>query len=137
MFRWLRGAAAPSRRWRKPACTLSTSAVAGFQAFHVDVDPDCGNCHRMPYWVSTGTVGTGMDAPTWRGAYDRWLLLPQGRLNILDAQNAIGTDVQTHGFVERTMWGIAGATELGGCEPVLVLDVSAFLGAASTRLEAA
>ncbi len=25
-----------------------------------------------------------MDAPTWRGAYDRFLILPQGRLNIID-----------------------------------------------------
>ncbi len=90
---------------------LSASAKTGFKAFHVDLDPDCGNCHRMPFWVSTGTIGTGMDAPTWRGAYDRWLLLPQGRINILDAQNVLGTDVQTHGFVERTMWGIAGATD--------------------------
>jgi hypothetical protein len=38
----------------------------------------------MPHWVSTNTPGTGMDAPTWRGAYDRWLILPQGRLNIID-----------------------------------------------------
>ncbi len=25
-----------------------------------------------------------MDAPTWRGAYDRFLILPQGRLNIVE-----------------------------------------------------
>jgi hypothetical protein len=60
--------------------------------FHVDGDNDpgkprpnvCGNCHRLPHLVSTNTPGTGMDAPTWRGAYDRWLILPQGRLNIVD-----------------------------------------------------
>lgn len=37
----------------------------------------------------------------------------------------------------QTVRGIAGATELGGWGPVLVLDVSAFLSAASTRKEAA
>ena len=26
-------------------------------------------------------------------------------------ENVIGTDVQNNGFVERTMWGIAGATD--------------------------
>ena len=25
-----------------------------------------------------------MEAPTWRGAYDRFLILPQGRLNIVE-----------------------------------------------------
>lgn len=71
---------------------LSDRAVRGFKLFHVegDLDPSkpkpnvCGDCHRMPHWVSTNTPGTGMDAPTWRGAYDRWLILPQGRLNIID-----------------------------------------------------
>jgi len=38
----------------------------------------------MPFWVSTNTPGTGMDAPTWRGAYDRFLILPQGRVNVID-----------------------------------------------------
>ena len=38
----------------------------------------------MPFLVSTNTPGTGMDAPTWRGAYDRFPILPQGRLNIID-----------------------------------------------------
>ena len=63
----------------------------GFHLFHIDGDlqgrpkPNvCGDCHRMPFWVSTNTPGTGMDAPTWRGAYDRFLILPQGRLNIID-----------------------------------------------------
>ena len=101
----------PPARDRAYTNELSASAKAGFEAFHVSPDPDCGNCHRMPFWVSTGTIGTGMDAPTWRGAYDRWLILPQGRINVLDAQNVLGTDVQTNGFVERTMWGIAGATD--------------------------
>lgn len=69
---------------------LSPAAVGGFQKFHIDgqVQGDsvntCGDCHRMPFWVSTNTWGSGMDAPTWRGAYDRWLVLPQGRLNPID-----------------------------------------------------
>ena len=71
---------------------LSERAQDGFELFHIKGDNDpsrrtanvCGDCHRMPFWVSTNTPGTGMDAPTWRGAYDRFLILPQGRLNIID-----------------------------------------------------
>lgn len=71
---------------------LSDTARHGYRLFHIDGDLDpsktapnvCGNCHRMPFLVSTNTPGTGMDAPTWRGAYDRFLILPQGRLNIID-----------------------------------------------------
>ena len=55
--------------------------------FHLE--KDCGNC-LMPFLVSTNTPGTGMDAPTWRGAYDRWMILPQGRLNIIDLMNIVG-----------------------------------------------
>jgi len=68
---------------------LSNNAQNGFVLFHITGDDQedgpnvCGDCHRMPFWVSTNTPGTGMDAPTWRGAYDRWLILPQGRLNII------------------------------------------------------
>lgn len=71
---------------------LSKTARQGFKLFHIegDLDPGrttpnvCGNCHRMPFLVSTNTPGTGMEAPTWRGAYDRFLILPQGRLNIVE-----------------------------------------------------
>ena len=80
----------PSQR-RSYENVLSSEAQDGFRLFHIDGDlqggpqPNvCGDCHRMPFWVSTNTPGTGMDAPTWRGAYDRWLILPQGRLNIID-----------------------------------------------------
>jgi YVTN family beta-propeller protein len=69
---------------------LSTGARRGFELFNIIGDignkpgtMHCGNCHRMPFWVSTNTRGSGMDAPTWRGAYDRFLILPQGRLNII------------------------------------------------------
>jgi len=71
---------------------LSERAQEGFELFHIKGDNDpskrqpnvCGDCHRMPFWVSSNTPGSGMDAPTWRGAYDRFLILPQGRLNIID-----------------------------------------------------
>ena len=69
---------------------LSERAQEGFELFHITGDVGgtpggnlCGNCHRMPFWVSTNTPGTGMDARM-RGAYDRFLILPQGRLNIID-----------------------------------------------------
>jgi len=67
----------------------------------------CGTCHRMPFLVSTNTPGTGMDAPTWRGAYDRWMVLPQGRLNIIDLMNIVGMD---QSFPERAVWDLAGAS---------------------------
>ncbi|GIS69779.1 MAG: hypothetical protein CM1200mP9_06000 [Gammaproteobacteria bacterium] len=61
----------------------------------------------MPFLVSTNTGGTGMDAPTWRGAYDRWMVTPQARLNIIDLMNLVGMD---DSFPERDMWILAGAT---------------------------
>ena len=67
----------------------------------------CGACHRPPFLVSTNTPGTGMDAPTWRGAYERWTMLPQGRLNIFDLMTIVGMG---DAFPERDMWILAGAT---------------------------
>lgn len=67
----------------------------------------CGSCHKMPFLVSTNTPGTGMDAPTWRGAYDRWMLLPQGRLNIIDLMQIVSMGAS---FPERDMWILAGAS---------------------------
>jgi len=89
---------------------LSREAVKGFRLFHVDGDNDpsrrkpnvCGDCHRMPSLVSTDTPGTGMDAPTWRGAYDRWLILPQGRLNIIDFD--FYEHMARRGAPERDVW---------------------------------
>ena len=82
----------PPAQQRAYTNVLSSQARQGFELFHISGDDDpsktrfnvCGDCHRMPFLVSTNTPGTGMDAPTWRGAYDRWLILPQGRLNILE-----------------------------------------------------
>ena len=88
---------------------VSDRAEEGFKLFHIDGDHDekprpnvCGNCHRMPFLVSTNTPGTGMDAPTWRGAYDRFLILPQGRLNIIDF--GFYARVAEQGIPERNMW---------------------------------
>ena len=90
--------------------TLSQAARDGFRLFHLDGDLDpgksspnvCGDCHRLPFLVSTNTPGTGMDAPTWRGAYDRWLILPQGRLNIIDFD--FFRRVAEQGTPERSVW---------------------------------
>ncbi len=88
---------------------LSERATRGFELFHVEGDYDgkvrpnvCGDCHRMPFLVSTNTPGTGMDAPTWRGAYDRFLILPQGRLNIIDFD--FYRRVAEQGNTERSIW---------------------------------
>jgi hypothetical protein len=88
---------------------LSSRAHDGFRLFHIDGDlqgdPEpnvCGDCHRMPFWVTTNTPGTGMDAPTWRGAYDRWLILPQGRVNIIDFN--FYRNITTLGVPEERMW---------------------------------
>jgi YVTN family beta-propeller protein len=92
---------------------VSEQAQKGFRLFHIDGDHDpkqftaniCGNCHRMPFLVSTNTPGTGMDAPTWRGAQDRWLILPQGRLNIIDFD--FYSRLAEQGAPERGVWQLA------------------------------
>ena len=89
---------------------LSARAEEGFELFHIlgDNDPTkrkpnvCGDCHRMPFLVSTNTPGSGMEAPTWRGAYDRFLILPQGRLNIIDFP--FYRRVAEEGIPERAIW---------------------------------
>lgn len=99
----------PPAQRRAYTNVVSETAGRGFQLFHIDGDLDgkprpnvCGNCHRMPFWVSTNTPGTGMDAPTWRGAYDRFLILPQGRLNIIDFD--FYRRVAERGIPERSVW---------------------------------
>ena len=88
---------------------LSKRAEEGFKMFHIVGDAGgtpggnlCGNCHRMPFTVSTNTPGTGMEAPTWRGAYDRFLILPQGRLNIVEFP--FYKNVAEAGNDERSIW---------------------------------
>ena len=73
---------------------LNATTKKGFELFHIKGDNNpihplpnvCGNCHRFPFFTSTKTKDPliGMDAPTWRGAYDRHMILPQGRMNIID-----------------------------------------------------
>ncbi len=99
----------PPAQRRPYTNVVSSEAKEGFKLFHIDGDLDgkavpnvCGNCHRMPFWVSTNTPGTGMDAPTWRGAYDRFLILPQGRLNIIDFD--FYSRVAERGIPERSVW---------------------------------
>ena len=100
----------PPAQRRSATNVVSERARSGFRLFHVDGDLDpskptpnvCGDCHRMPHLVSTNTPGTGMDAPTWRGAYDRWLILPQGRLNIIDFD--FFRDIAHRGTPERDVW---------------------------------
>lgn len=88
---------------------LSKRAEKGFEMFHIVGDVGgtpganlCGNCHRMPFNVSTNTPGLGMEAPTWRGAYDRFLILPQGRLNIVEFD--FYKRVADAGNDERSIW---------------------------------
>lgn len=100
----------PPAQRRSYTNELSGQALKGFELFHVSGDDDptkidhnvCGDCHRMPNWVSTNTPGTGMDTPTWRGAYDRWLILPQGRLNIIEFD--FFRRVAEDGLAERRIW---------------------------------
>ena len=99
----------PSQR-RSYDNVLSSNAQNGFKLFHIDGDNQddgpnvCGRCHRMPFLVSTNTPGTGMEAPTWRGAYDRWLILPQGRLNLIDFD--FYESITRLGTPEREVWNL-------------------------------
>ena len=110
MAKFLLGIQYPPAQRRAYDNSLSPRAQEGFRLFHIDGDNDpskrrpnvCGNCHRMPFWVSTDTPGSGMDAPTWRGAYDRWLILPQGRLNIVDFP--FYKRIAERGAPERDVW---------------------------------
>ncbi|MEK6237992.1 MAG: ankyrin repeat domain-containing protein, partial [Planctomycetales bacterium] len=100
----------PPAQKRAYTNVVSDAAEQGFKLFHVDGDNDptkrrpnvCGDCHRMPFTVSTNTPGTGMDAPTWRGANDRFLILPQGRLNIIEFD--FYRRVAERGQPEREIW---------------------------------
>lgn len=109
MSTFLLGVPYPPAQRRAFTNVVSKEAERGFELFHIDGDHDekpkpnvCGDCHRMPFLVSTNTPGTGMDAPTWRGAYDRFLILPQGRLNIIDFD--FYERVAQQGQPERDIW---------------------------------
>lgn len=109
MAQFLLGVTYPPAQRRPYDNVMSEKAEEGFELFHIKGDVGgtpgsqrCGDCHRMPFWVSTNTPGSGMDAPTWRGAYDRFLILPQGRLNIIDFD--FYRHVAEDGNDERRIW---------------------------------
>jgi len=109
MSHFLLGIPYPPAQKRSYDNVLSEKAEEGFELFHLKGNHEgkpqpnvCGDCHRMPFWVSTNTPGSGMDAPTWRGAYDRFLILPQGRLNIIDFD--FYRHVAERGIPERDLW---------------------------------
>ena len=115
MARFLLSIPFPPSQRRPYTSVVTERARKGFELFHIlgDDDPSkkkaniCGNCHRMPHLVSTNTPGTGMDAPTWRGAYDRFLILPQGRLNIIDFPfySRVADKGQSEEKIWRFSWG--------------------------------
>jgi YVTN family beta-propeller protein len=105
----------PPAQRRPYTSEVTERARKGFELFHIlgDNDPSkpkanvCGDCHRMPHLVSTNTPGTGMDTPTWRGAYDRFLILPQGRLNIVEFPfyRRVAERGQSEEEIWRFSWG--------------------------------
>ncbi len=112
MAKFLLNVTFPPAQRRSYDNELSDRAEKGFELFNIIGDignnpgtMHCGNCHRMPFWVSTNTRGTGMDAPTWRGAYDRFLILPQGRLNIIEFP--FYQRVADRGNNERDIWRLS------------------------------
>jgi YVTN family beta-propeller protein len=139
MAKFLLSVPYPPAQRRAYSNVLSNRAIDGFRLFHIDGDlqgnptPNvCGNCHRMPFWVSTNTPGTGMEAPTWRGAYDRWLILPQGRLNLIDFD--FYRPVAEQGSPERNIWRLSWAKR-GRFDPVwnMVLEGSTGYSGAFAR----
>jgi YVTN family beta-propeller protein len=141
MAKFLLSVPYPPAQKRSYNNVLSNRAESGFQLFHIDGDlqgdPEpnvCGNCHRMPFWVSTNTPGTGMEAPTWRGAYDRWLILPQGRLNIIDFD--FYRDISAAGVPEQSMWQLswAGRTRFNPVWDMVLEGSTGFSGSFARNL---
>lgn len=102
---------------------ITASAWQGFDDFFVNGDRStCGTfvCHKMPFWTGTNIGGlNGMDAPSFRGIPDRWLLLPQGRTNIMELLEPLGSSPDVNvvpfdydkGFDELSMWALTFGTE--------------------------
>jgi len=99
---------------------VSEQAELGFDRFFDNDDvPSCGRgfCHAMPFWTGTNIPGSAMDAPSFRGLPDRWLITPQGRPNIIDfvavfdeTNNEVAFDYE-RGFEELFMFTIGFGTE--------------------------
>jgi len=106
---------------KRPYTNIITSdARQGFSLFHVEGDNDpkfnqpnvCGNCHRMPFLTSARTPGkNGMKAPTWRGAYDRYLIGPQARGMIIDFPWI--SAIAGKGRDERSTWQLSWSGSTG------------------------
>ena len=92
----------------------------------------CGACHKAPFLTSTNTPSNpqrningvaesfnGMDAPTWRGAYDRWIITPQARFNVIDLMERIDQTLLDRDFPEQEMWFHAGARTQANWDMVL------------------
>jgi hypothetical protein len=132
----------PPARERAIDDQLSALAREGFDDFFVNEGrPTCGTviCHAMPFWTGTNTVqassrAAGMEAPTFRGLPDRWLILPQGRTNIYELLK-LSADVNANlvpfdaekGFDELSMFALTFGTEeapatsrFGGFGPMAV-----------------
>jgi DNA-binding beta-propeller fold protein YncE len=96
---------------------ITEVAKVGFDDFFIKdasssvAGQTCGSagCHAMPFWNGTNISGSGMDAPSFRGIQDRWLVLPQGRVNMVELYGTNGAK----GFDEKDMWLriISGTTE--------------------------
>lgn len=115
---------------------LSASAKTGIFEFNFLNDSGtttgsqtCGACHKPPFLTTTNTpsvrnieadVGSfnGMDAPTWRGAYDRWIVTPQARFNVIDLIERIGMDLSGD-LPEQEIWFHAGARTQANWDMVL------------------
>jgi len=116
---------------------MSASAKTGLYEFNYlnDSGTDtgaqaCGACHKAPFLTSTNTPSStnleansgsfnGMDAPTWRGAYDRWIITPQARFNVIDLLERIDRTLLDGSFPEQTMWFHAGARTQANWDMVL------------------
>lgn len=112
MARFLLAVPYPPAQKRAYTNVLSQRAGDGFELFHLkgyhEGKPQpivCGDCHRMPFLVSTNTPGSGMDAVTWRGANDRFLIFPQGRINIIDFD--FYRDLADQGIPEKSLWRLS------------------------------
>jgi len=101
---------------------ITPMARQGFDNFFVNGNRGtCGTfaCHKMPFWTGTNIGGlNGMDAPSFRGIPDRWLILPQGRTNIFELVDPLskpGTNEvpwdYDKGFDELSMWALTFGTE--------------------------
>ena len=86
-----------------------------FEFFDNDGRTTCGRCHQFPFWTTTNVEGSGMDAPSFRGLPDRWLILPQGRLNMFELVSVATNNEfpwnRDLGFEELNMWALIFGTE--------------------------